>query len=175
LDLQPPARASNPPVHAHSSVSEGRGFCPIQRKRCRRICLFRLRWVLLGSGGLGNPLASGAKGPAFESRRAHQTFQSLTTIALLLSGTPCQFRVSSRENGATLLSAVCSSRCASVARRAARLSFSEEMSYLIKTETVRWPEIAMATDCGTPARTMSRTAVRRRSWKIRSGTFAQPP
>jgi len=30
-----------------------------------------MRWVLLGSGGLGDSLASGAKGPAFESRRAH--------------------------------------------------------------------------------------------------------
>src|SRR5262249_1296052 len=34
---------------------------------------------------------------------------------------------------------------------------------------VRWPDTAMATRSGTPARTMFRTAERRRSWKSRSG------
>jgi len=123
----------SPGRHSYSRAAHRRSSC--------------LRWVLLGGGGLGDPLASGAKGPAFESRRAHQIFQSLTAGSLFWLRTPCQFRVSSRENGATLVSAVCSSRCASVARRAARLSLSEEMSYLMKTETVRCLEIAIATDC----------------------------
>ena len=46
-----------------SASSSGRGD--------RRICLSCLRWVLLGEGGLGDSLASGARGPAFKSRRAH--------------------------------------------------------------------------------------------------------
>src|SRR5713101_3142447 len=39
-------------------------------------------------------------------------------------------------------------------------------------ERVRWPVIAMATRSGTPARTMFRAAVRRRSWNSLSGTPA---
>ena len=33
---------------------------------------------------------------------------------------------------------------------------------------VLWPDIFFATSCGTPACTISRTALRRKSWKIRS-------
>ncbi len=69
-----PSRA----VRVHSSVSEGRGFSLIQRKGGWRICLVRLRWMLLRAAQLGNSVASGAKGPAFESRRAHQILQRFT-------------------------------------------------------------------------------------------------
>lgn len=39
-------------------------------------------------------------------------------------------------------------------------------------ESVRWPVMPIRTTCGTPARRMLRTAVRRRSWNFRSGTPA---
>lgn len=39
------------------------------------------------------------------------------------------------------------------------------MLYRSKTALVRWPLIFIATFSGTPARTMLRTAVRRKSWK----------
>jgi hypothetical protein len=41
------------------------------------------------------------------------------------------------------------------------------MSYRRKTESVLWPVIFIATDCGTPTRTRFLTAVRRRSCENR--------
>jgi hypothetical protein len=52
------------------------------------------------------------------------------------------------------------------------LSSSDVMSYRMNIAAVRWPLILMAIDCGTPARTMLRTADRRRSWKSTPGTPA---
>jgi len=45
-------------------------------------------------------------------------------------------------------------------------SDSLTMLYLSNMLRVLWPEIDIATGSGTPSRTISRTALRRRSWKI---------
>jgi len=57
---------------------------------------------------------------------------------------------------------------------ACRRSASLTMLYRSNIARVQWPLTCMATRSGTPARTMFRTAVRRRSWKSRWVSLGPP-